>query len=146
MLLTGTYARVIDEKKRVAIPKPIREQFGRPAPKKLFITPGSSGSLWIFTPEMLERFGERLLAERHNDRELAVYRRLYFARAEPTDIDQQGRILISDRLAQYAGLGRDVVIIGVLDHLELWDKRSWIGYEKTHASQFGNRAERTLHG
>src|SRR5262249_30636019 len=113
MLLTGTYARSVDEKKRVAIPKAIREQFGKPAPRQLYIGPGSYRALWIFRAQELEQFGSRLLAQRSGDRSLGAYRRLYFAGVERTELDKQGRILIPERLAVHAGLGREVVLIGV---------------------------------
>ena len=141
MAFTGTFPRVLDEKRRVTIPKQIREQFGKPTPRKLYIAPGSFRSLWILTPEQLERFGERLLASREIDSELAAYRRLYFARAEPSDLDNQGRILIPDRLAEHAGLGSEVLLIGVYDHLQLWAPNRWAEYEKAHESQFDATAE-----
>src|SRR3972149_11574192 len=145
MIFTGTYPRVVDDKKRVATPKTIREQFGKRAPRQLYIAPGSHRSLWIFTPEQLERFGERLLAGRQNDSELAAYRRLYFSRAEPSDLDTQGRILVPDRLAEHIGLGRDVLLIGVFDHLELWDPQRWKEYVDSQAATFDATAEGALH-
>ena len=150
MFFTGTYARVVDEKKRIVIPKQIREQFGRPAPRRLYITPGSFQTLWVFTSEQLERFGERLLAERVSHAEtdaggIGAYRRLYFSRAESADLDRQGRILIPDRLAEHIGLGREVLLIGALDHLELWDQQRWAEYAEKHAAQFDATAEGVLH-
>ena len=150
MFFTGTYARVVDEKKRIVIPRQIRQQFGRPAPRRLYITPGSFQTLWIFTSEQLERFGERLLADRASRAELgagvvAAHRRLYFSRAEPADLDSQGRILIPDRLAEHVGLGREVLLIGAFDHLELWDQQRWANYAEEYAAQFDATAEGVLH-
>ena len=149
MFFTGTYTRVVDDKKRIVIPKPIRGQFGKPAPRRLFLTPGSFQTLWLFTPEQLERFGERLLAERASRaepeaRDIGAYRRLYFSRAEPADIDGQGRILIPDRLADHMGLGREVLLIGAFDHLELRDRQRWLDYIRLHAPQFDAAAEGVL--
>ena len=150
MFFTGTYARIVDEKKRIVIPKQIREQFGRPTPRRLFITPGSFQTLWIFTSEQLERFGERLLADRASHAEfgatdVGAYRRLYFSRAEPADLDGQGRILVPDRLADHIGLGREVLLIGAFDHLELWNQQRWLEYAEKFAAQFDATAEGILH-
>ena len=150
MFFTGTYARVVDEKKRIVIPKQIREQFGRPIPRRLYITPGSFQTLWIFTPEQLERFGDRLLVDRASRVEvgagdIGAYRRLYFSRAEPVDLDGQGRILIPDRSAEHIGLERDVLLIGAFDHLELWNQQRWEEYAGKFAAQFDATAEVVLH-
>jgi MraZ protein len=145
MLLTGTYPRSVDAKKRLSIPKPIREQLGKPTPRLLYIAPGSYRSLWIFTAEQLERFGDRLWERRENHSELAAYRRLYFAGAEAVELDKQGRILIPDRLVEHAGLGREVVLIGVFDHLELWDQGRWFEYSQEHDLRFDATAEGAIH-
>jgi MraZ protein len=97
----------------------------------------------------LERFGERLLAERASRaepkaRDIGAYRRMYFSRAEPADIDGQGRILIPDRLAEHMGLRREVLLIGAFDHLELWDRQRWLDYTRRYAAQFDATAEGVL--
>jgi MraZ protein len=141
MLLTGTFPRVIDDKRRLGIPKAIREQFEKPAPRRLYIAPGSHQSLWILTPDQFERFGQRLMENRPSGEELAAFRRLYFARAEPSDIDKQGRILIPERLASHAVLGTEAVLIGMFDHLQLWNPARWADYEKQHEGKFDTTAE-----
>jgi MraZ protein len=141
MVFTGIFPRVVDDKRRVGIPKLIREQFGRPAPRKLYIAPGSYQSLWILTPDQFEQFGRRLTSNRESGEELAAFRRLYFARAEPSDLDRQGRILIPERLAGHAALGTEAVLIGMFDHLQLWNPSRWAEYERQHEGKFDATAE-----
>jgi MraZ protein len=142
MAFAGTFPRVVDAKRRVAIPKQFREQFGKPAPRMLYIAPGSFHSLWILTPVQFDRSGERLLANRENDPDFAAYRRMFYARAEATDLDGQGRVLISDRLAEHVGMCNEVLLIGVFDHIQLWDPQRWAEYERSHEGQFDTTAER----
>jgi MraZ protein len=134
MLLTGTHPRTLDDKKRLALPKRLREQMG--GPRLLFVTPGPDQSLWLFTQECLERQADRLDQGSPSDADARVFRRLYFAQTEAVDVDGTGRILLPDRLVALAGLGHDIVLIGVRDHLELWDAARWQTYLDSHLSGF----------
>ena len=133
MLLTGTHPRTLDDKKRLALPRRVREQLGEP--QTLFVTPGPDQCLWLYTQDGLERLAERLDRSPATDAEVRVFRRLYFAQTESVDVDRNGRILIPERLVQFAGLRHDVVLIGVRDHLELWDAERWQQYLEQHASR-----------
>ncbi|HJT75858.1 MAG TPA: division/cell wall cluster transcriptional repressor MraZ [Gemmataceae bacterium] len=139
MLLTGTSPRTLDDKKRLALPKRLREQMGDPP--TLFLTPGPDGCLWVYTQDGLERLAEKLDQAPAAGAEARVFRRLYFAQAEAVDVDRSGRILVPDRLAQFAGLRHDVVLIGVRDHLELWDADRWQQYLTDNAPRFDAVAE-----
>ncbi len=139
MLLTGTYPRTRDDKNRLALPKRVREQLGEPS--TLFITPGPDQCLWVYTQDGLERLAEKLDQAPATDAEARVFRRLYFAQTEAVDVDRTGRILIPDRLAQFAGLRHEVVLIGVRDHLELWDGERWQQYLTQNAPRFDAVAE-----
>jgi len=139
MLLTGTYPRTLDDKKRLALAKRVREQLGDP--KTLFVTPGPDQCLWLYTQESLERLAEKLDQSPATDAEARVFRRLYFAQTEAVDVDGSGRVLIPERLVQFAGLKHEVVLIGVRDHLELWDAERWQRYIEQHAPRFDAVAE-----
>jgi len=139
MMLTGTHPRTLDDKKRMALPKRIREQLGEP--ETLFVTPGPDQCLWVYTQQGLERLADRLDQAPATDAEARVFRRLYFAQTEAVDLDRSGRILIPERLGQFASLQRDVVLIGVRDHLELWDAARWQEYLTQHAPRFDQVAE-----
>ena len=139
MFLTGTYPRTLDDKKRLALPKRVRELLKEPA--VLFVTPGPDQSLWVYTQEALERLAQKLDQAPAADAEARVFRRLYFAQTEAIDVDRSGRVLIPDRLLQFAALQHDVVMIGVRDHLELWDAERWQNYLAQNAPRFDSVAE-----
>src|SRR5687768_1881156 len=111
MLLTGTHPRTLDDKKRLVLPKRVREQLGDPA--LLYVTPGPDRSLWLFTQDCLERQAERLDQASGGDGDARVFRRLYFAQTEAVEVDRAGRILLPDRLSSLAGLSHEVVLLGV---------------------------------
>jgi len=139
MLLTGTHPRTLDDKKRLGLPKRLREQLAEPS--TLFVTPGPDQSLWLYTQAALERLAEKLDKAPATDAEARVFRRLYFAQMEAVDVDRAGRILVPERLVQFAGLAHEVVLIGVRDHLELWDGPRWQAYLAANAPRFDAVAE-----
>ena len=140
MLLTGTHPRTLDDKKRLALPKRVREQLGDNL-DTLYVTPGPDQCLWLFTRADLERLAEKLDQAPAADAEVRVFRRLYFAQTEAVDVDRSGRILLPERLVQFANLRHDVVLLGVRDHLELWDQERWQNYFSQHAPRFDAVAE-----
>jgi len=142
MLLTGTHPRTLDDKKRLVLPKRVREQLGNP--ETLYITPGPDQCLWLFTQNGLEQLAEKLDHAPAADAEARIFRRLYFAQTEAVDVDGSGRILLPERLVQFAGLLHEVILIGVRDHLELWDGPRWQQYLGQHAPRFDNVAEQAF--
>jgi MraZ protein len=141
MLLTGTYPRTVDDKGRLALPKRIRELLKEPT--TLFVTPGPDKSLSLYTEADLERLGRKLDEAPATDAEARVYRRLHFGQTEAVDIDKAGRMLVPERLAQLASLQKEVVVVGVGDHLELWDAARWTSFVNEHAARFDTGGEKT---
>src|SRR5258708_35451542 len=117
MLLTGTHPRTLDDKKRIALPKRVREVLQEP--QTLYVSPGPDQSLWLYTQTGLEELSGKLDQTPATDAEARVFRRLYFAQTEAVDVDRNGRILIPDRLVELAGLEHQTRPPRVRDHLEL---------------------------
>jgi MraZ protein len=134
MLLTGTHPRTLDDKKRLTLPKRTREQIGEVL--QLFVTPGPEQSLWIYTKDDLEHLAAKLAQMSGTNDEARVSERVFFAQMETVDLDRSGRILIPDRLVQVAKIQHEVVLLGVRDHLELWDAQRWQAYLTEHGPQF----------
>ena len=105
--LTGTYSRVIDEKLRIAIPKPLRRQLSQEEDLTLFVAPGTERSLFLFTRESFHDYGDRLAQHATNRADSRNYRRLFFSNAEEVTLDVQSRIRIPERLVAHAALKHD---------------------------------------
>jgi MraZ protein len=143
MLLTGTFPRSVDEKQRIAIPKRVRDSLNLGESTELFIGPGTDGSLALYTKEGLEAFAHRLQAASPAQQDVRAFHRVFYAQIEQVDLDSQGRIRIPPGLAQLAGLTHEAVLIGVQDHLELWDKERWeqyLGNRREHFDQLAEKA------
>jgi MraZ protein len=132
MLLTGSYRRTLDEKSRLAIPKQLREALGFPEISSLFIAPGTDRALVIYTADVLEQIGRTLGKLSPAAKETRDFSRLFYAQAQPADVDRQGRLRIPPELAKLAGITAEVVVVGVRDRIELWDAPAWDAFlEKT---------------
>jgi MraZ protein len=126
MLLTGTYERSLDDKLRLPLPRPIREVLGEE--NQLFLTPGTDGSLSLMPQPAFAQLAEKLAARS----------------AHSIEIDGQGRIRLPAELAQLANLEGDVVLIGVGDRVELWNKSRWDAYRTDILPQYDQLAESAL--
>ena len=141
MLLTGSFARAIDDKLRLAIPKRFRDALGASTEQLLYVTPGTDRSLAVYTEETLGRLAERLAAASPAGAEVRAFSRLFYAQAQPTELDSQGRIRIPAELAELSGLGREAILLGVQDHLEIWDRSRWEQYLAERQVSYDQLAE-----
>ena len=139
MALTGTYNRTLDEKQRVAIPKPLREAFAADNGESVsfvYIAPGNDTSLAIYTEKSFQALATRLAEKSTGRADIRTYLRLFYARAERVDIDSQGRIRIPERLVDLGKLEHQVVMLGVHDHAEIWDQNLWQSYLNRFTDEF----------
>jgi MraZ protein len=141
MLLTGTFHRAVDEKLRIAIPKPLRDALGESARGVLYVTPGTDGSLALYTEEALAELAARLAVSSPNAVDVRAFSRLFYARAQAVELDSQGRVRVPQELAELSGLDKEAVLIGVQDHLELWNWSAWDRYVATKQGDFDHIAE-----
>jgi MraZ protein len=138
MPLTGTYVGQLGDNRHLTLPRAMREQLGDAT---VMVSPGSDVCLWLTTPEHLERLNKRLEAMRVRESDLRVFRRLYFAQAERVTVNGEGQVVLPDRLCQFAGLEREVILVGVDDHIEIWDAAQWKRYAQEKSAAARNDGE-----
>ncbi|MCA9184516.1 MAG: division/cell wall cluster transcriptional repressor MraZ [Pirellulaceae bacterium] len=153
MLLTGTYRRSVDDKQRVAIPKRLRDALkascsgsssGSADKDALYIAPGTDGSLALYTEGAFSELGARLAQGSPAGQEVRAFSRLFYSQAQRVEMDGQGRFRIPPELFGLAGLGGEVVLVGVRDHMELWDPAKWEKYLEEKQRQYDAIAERAF--
>lgn len=140
MALTGTYTRSLDDKQRFAVPKRLRDEFAEDKLTDLYVAPGTEQSLALYSPAAFAQLAETLANRSSNRAEVRNYLRLFYARAEKVALDSQGRIRIPERLIEHAQLKRDIVLLGVHDHAEIWDATLWDEFVKRHGTRFDDMA------
>ncbi len=146
MLLTGSFRRSLDDKQRLAFPKQLREILGESPAPRLFLTPGTDQSLAVYTEQALAELGRQLASKSPAAEDVRAFSRLFYARAVAVEIDRQGRIRIPPELASLAKLGTEVVLLGVGDHLELWDAAAWDSFVSQAQPRFDQIAEKAFAG
>lgn len=144
MLLTGSYRRTLDDKLRLAIPKQLRDAVGFTDQTVLYLAPGTDGSLAIYTQEVFDQLGQRLASASPAAQEMRSFSRLFYAQAQMAEVDKQGRLRIPPELAQLAKLSNEVVLLGVRDHMELWDAVTWTSYLNDNQPKYDRLAENAL--
>ena len=144
MLLTGKYVRALDDKQRLAIPKPLRESLGYPGNSVFYLAPGTDGSLAFFAEREFSQLAEHLDLSSPNGQDVRAFSRLFYAQAQRVEMDGQGRVRIPVDLAKLTSLDREVVLIGVRDHLEIWNRDHWEEYFSRQQTRYDEIAETAL--
>ena len=118
--MIGTYYHNIDVKGRMNFPTKLRECLGTP----FFITKGSDQvCLTVYAQEEWDRLAAKVAAMPESKG--GIIKRWIFSGAAEVTPDKQGRILIPQNLRQFAGLEKDVVVIGANNKAEIWEKSRW---------------------
>ena len=123
-MLIGEYEHSIDVKGRLIMPSKIREDLG----EKFIITKGLDGCLFGFSKTEWANFEEKLKSLPLTNKNARDFVRFFLSGAIECELDKQGRSLISANLRQYAGMEKEVVIIGVGTRIEIWNKEKWTTY------------------
>lgn len=145
MLLTGTFPRVLDDKLRLAIPKRLRDAFTTAENGTVYVAPGTDQSLAIYPEEAFARLAARLEQASPTRQDVRAFMRLFYAQAQSAELDGQGRVRIPPELAQLAQLDKDVILVGVQDHLEVWAADRWRAYLAEKQSHYDEIAETAFH-
>ncbi len=120
-MFMGEYSHTVDPKGRLIIPAKLRESLG----DSFVITKGLDGCLFIYTNEEWKKIEEKFREIPLTTKDARKFSRFFFAGACQTELDKQGRTNIPQTLREFAGLEKDVVLVGVLDRVEIWDKDRW---------------------
>lgn len=141
-MFLGTHLPRLDEKGRLFLPAKYREELSG----GLVITKGQERCLYVFPVGEFQRITEALRTAPVTAKAVRDYSRVFFASASDEVPDKQGRITIPPALRQYAGLGRDCVVIGANTRLEIWDAAAWETYLASQEQQFADLSEEVLPG
>jgi len=145
LLLTGQYFHAFDAKSRLTIPAKLREQINRSEDCYAFMASyGFDGVLCLYTPKTYEDVAPRFNSSLRTVQDVRDYERVSYAMTERLELDRLGRILIPEYTRQQLGLSREVAIIGVRDHIEIWDREAWQSFVQKRLAQHDQLAERAM--
>jgi MraZ protein len=130
----GEFQHSVDSKGRLVLPSKFRERLER----GLVVTKGQEHCLYVFPIDRWEEEVEKVNRLPRTDRRSRNYARSFFGSASDQQLDGQGRIQVPQALRDYADLGKDVVVIGVADRVEIWDVASWEALSSEADEQFSS--------
>jgi len=139
-LFMGEYLHSIDAKGRLFMPSRFREGLG----DRFVLTKGLDGCLFAYPPTEWGALEQKLKSLPFTRADARAFVRFFFSGAAECDIDRQGRILIPAPLREYACLERDVVVIGVSNRVEIWNKDRWEEYRARAAAAYEEIAEKII--
>ena len=137
LLLTGEYQHVVDEKGRVLVSNKLRGQIDADEHgSNFYLVLGANGVLCLYPEKYFERIALAVAPDAAAPDEAVAFERISFALTSKVELDSQGRLLLNERLRSRAGLKEQITLIGVRDHIELWNSENWEQYLSDHMAQY----------
>ena len=120
-MFMSEYNHTVDTKGRLIVPSKFREQLG----DEFVVTKGMDGCLFVYANDDWSAFEQKLTSLPLINKEARKFARFFLAGAAQVEVDKQGRILLPANLRQFAGLEKDVVLVGGGSRIEIWSRENW---------------------
>ncbi|MBC7518284.1 MAG: division/cell wall cluster transcriptional repressor MraZ [Microbacteriaceae bacterium] len=141
-MFLGTYTPKLDDKSRVILPA----KFHAELESGLVITRGQERCLYVFSTKEFEELHGRIRQAPVTSKQARDYLRLFLSGASAEIPDNQHRITIPAQLRSYAGLGRELTVIGAGNRAEIWDTVAWEAYYADQEAKFADTTEEVIPG
>ncbi|HAN71386.1 MAG TPA: cell division/cell wall cluster transcriptional repressor MraZ [Actinobacteria bacterium] len=138
----GTHTPKLDDKGRLVLPAKFREGFAG----GLVLTKGQDRAIVVWPAAEFAAYAETLNEASRSNPKVQAYQRVLFSGASDEIPDRQGRITVPPALREYAGLDRDVVVVGKNTTAEIWDADAWAAYLAAQEEAFSDLSEEVLPG
>lgn len=136
-MFLGTYTPKLDEKGRFFLPAKFREELD----EGLVITRGQEHCLAVYPMSAFVEMTREIAKGSVSVKKVRDYQRMLAAGASDTAADKQGRVMVPPMLRRYAGLGKEIVIVGAITRIEIWDAARWEEYSTAQEADFAQMNE-----
>ncbi|MDX9972735.1 MAG: division/cell wall cluster transcriptional repressor MraZ [FCB group bacterium] len=130
----------LDEKGRITIPRAMRDRMEAFGHIVWYMTRGFDGSIFMVERSEWDKLRAQIGRFSAMDAKTIDFRRFFFGSIAEVRLDAQGRMAVPQHLREYAGLDKDVVVLGVDNHIELWDREAWRAYQRAKEAEFREMA------
>lgn len=141
-MFLGTHAPRLDDKGRIVLPAKFRDGLAG----GLVLTKGQDRSIVVWPAADFSAYAARLSEASRSDERVRAYLRVLFSGAFDDSPDKQGRVTIPPALREYAGLDRDVVVVGNGQTIEIWDAAAWNTYLDGNEDAYSSISEEVVPG
>ncbi len=140
-MLIGEYKSRVGEKKRVSLPKKFRDELG----ENLILTRGYENALIIVNEKLWRKVATEVIDGSFINKDIRDTSRFLVGGAKEINLDEQGRFVIADTLLEYANIKKDIVFIGLINWVEIWDKDRWqerVQYLQEHGEEIAQEIDK----
>lgn len=140
-MIIGEYTGKLSEKKRVSLPKKFRDELG----ENIILTRGYEDSLILVNKQMWEKIAKEVINGSFINKNIRDTSRFLIGSAVEISLDELGRFVIPQSLFEHADLNNEIVFIGLINWIEIWDKSKWekrVEYLKTHGEEIAQEIEK----
>ncbi|WP_166983860.1 division/cell wall cluster transcriptional repressor MraZ [Paramicrobacterium fandaimingii] len=141
-MFLGTYSPKLDDKGRIILPAKFRDELAG----GVVMTRGQENCVYVFSTREFEEMHEKIRQAPVTSKQARDYLRVFLSGASPETPDKQNRITIPHNLRSYAGLDRELTVIGAGSRAEIWDSEAWETYLAEQESVFSDTAEEVIPG
>jgi MraZ protein len=148
-MFCGRYDRELDDKGRVSLPGPFRDELQARKFDRVYIANSKIENerfLEVYPPDEWERLVANLKRKGTFDINLQLFQVFFIGGTHEVQVDRQGRILVPSKLREFAGLGHEVAFSGMPDYFQLWDRRALDRTIKFAEERVGDRSFRNSLG
>ena len=136
--LLGEHDHSLDDKNRLTLPSKFRPAFE----DGLVVARGFDGCLAVYPMSEWARMSDRFAALDPLSEDSRRVSRHFFGGATQLDLDKQGRLVLPQALIEHAALERELTVLGVHDHLEIWNRATWRRLQQEPEGRVEDAAER----
>ena len=139
-MFTGESTHTLDAKNRVFVPKRIQQHLERDENGHLAVvlTRGFEDCVFLYSAKGWKDAVARMITQAAAGKEQRTMQRLFFGSAHETQLDGSGRVVLPEKLRGRAKIDKEVVIVGIADRVEIWDKQAWEAFEESNADNYDN--------
>ncbi len=133
-MLIGEHKSKIGDKKRVSLPRKFRDEIG----EDLILTRGYEKALILVNKKMWENVAKEVMNGSFTNKDIRDTSRFLVGGAKEIEMDAQGRFVIPESLFSHAGLSSDIVFVGLINWIEIWDADKWqerLNYLQEHGEE-----------
>ncbi|TAM38821.1 transcriptional regulator MraZ [bacterium] len=140
----GEFQHSIDRKGRLILPAKFRETAKNQFVEKFFVTRGLDKCLFMFSEEEWRSQENKFKSMSFTKQQSRIFNRLLFSGAQEIAFDRQGRVLLPQYLKDFAGIKKDVMVVGVSNRIEIWSLDTWNDFYANSRQSFEEIAEKLM--
>jgi len=141
-MFLGTYSPKLDDKGRIILPAKFRDELA----SGVVVTRGQERCLYVFSQREFESLHEKIRQAPVTSKQARDFLRLFLSGANQETPDKQHRMTLPASLREYAGLNRELTVIGAGNRAEIWDTEAWNEYYENAEADFVNTTEEVIPG